>query len=323
MPSSTPDASDLIDLHPAVADLRDEAIRGLTAEPKTLPCKLFYDEVGAKLFEEICEQPEYYLTRVETSILEASMDEIVACLGPQVQLIEPGSGAGTKTRLLLSALDDPVAYVPIDISKEHLRGVADAIRRDYPGLEVQAVCADFSQEITAPEPTRTPKRRIVYFPGSTIGNFEADEARAFLGRMADLAGPGGGLLIGFDRQKEVALLEAAYDDAAKVTAAFNKNALVHLNAEAQADFDLDAFEHEARWNDEHKRIEMHLRSTKAQQVTLGDETIPFAEGETIHTESCHKYGPDGVVPLTDRFEHVKTWTDPEDRFGIQFLAVRA
>ncbi len=323
MSTSTPDSNDLIDLHPAVADLRAEALRGLSATPKTLPCKLFYDEVGAKLFEDICEQPEYYLTRVETSILEASMDEIVACLGPRVQLIEPGSGAGTKTRLLLSALDDPVAYVPIDISKEHLRGVASAIRADYPGLEVQAVCADFSQEITAPEPERTPARRIVFFPGSTIGNFDAPEARAFLGRMADLAGPGGGLLIGFDRRKDVAVLKAAYDDEAEVTAAFNKNALVRLNDEIGADFDLDAFEHEARWNEEHQRIEMHLRSTKAQDVALAGETIRFAADETIHTESCHKYGPEGVLPLTDRFELVKTWTDPQERFGLQFLAVRA
>ena len=315
-------SSDLIDLHPAVADLRAEALAGLTATPKTLDCKLFYDERGALLFEQICELPEYYLTRVETALLQASMDEIVDVLGPRVQLIEPGSGAGTKTRLLLSALEDPVSYVPIDISKEHLRGVADAIREDYPGLEVQAVCADFGQEITAPEPSRPPARRIVFFPGSTIGNFDAADARDFLGRMAALAGPGGGILIGYDRAKDPSILKAAYDDSQGVTAEFNKNALVRLNAEADADFELDAFQHVARWNEELQRIEMHLVSTKDQTVTLGDTTLTFAEGETIHTESCHKYGPDGVAPLAPGTELVRTWTDDQDRFGIQFLAVR-
>lgn len=309
----------LLDLHPPVADLQAEALAGLTDDPKWLPCKLFYDQRGAELFEQICETPEYYLTRVETSLLAASMDEIVACLGPQVQLIEPGSGAGTKTRLLLSALEDLVSYVPIDISKEHLRAVAESIRRDYPGLEVQAVCADFSQEIVAPEPARPARRRVVFFPGSTIGNFEPEQARAFLGRMADLAGPDGGLLIGFDRRKDPAVLEAAYDDAAGITAAFNKNALRHLNDEIGADFDLEHFEHVARWNAVCSRIEMHLRSTTDQTVHLGEAAIHFDAGETIHTESCHKYGPEGIAPLAERFELVQTWTDADEQFGIQFL----
>ncbi|MDF1700330.1 MAG: L-histidine N(alpha)-methyltransferase [Planctomycetota bacterium] len=316
-------SDDLIDLEPAVADLEAEAVAGLTAARKTLPCKLFYDQRGAELFEAICELPEYYLTRVEASILRTSMDEIVAHIGPQVQLIEPGSGAGTKTRLLLSALEDPVSYVPIDISKEHLRDVAARIRADYPDLEVQAVCADFSQAIPAPPTSRPARRRIVFFPGSTIGNFEADDARAFLGRMADLAGPGGGLLIGFDRAKDPAVLEAAYDDSAGVTAEFNTNALHRLNAEAGADFALEHFEHLARWNPEYQRIEMHLRSLVDQVVHLGAHEITFAAGETIHTECCHKYGPEGVAGLTDRFDVVATWTDPEERFGIQFLEVRA
>ncbi len=309
----------LLDLHPAPADLEAEALRGLSAEPKTLPCKLFYDEKGSELFESICEQPEYYLTRVETAILRDSLSEIAAVLGPRVQLIEPGSGAGTKTRLLLDALDDLVSYVPIDISREHLLGVAESLRRDYPGLQVQAVCADFQQTIPAPEPDRPARRRVVFFPGSTIGNFTADEARAFLERMAEVAGPGGGILLGFDRRKDPQALIAAYDDAAGVTAEFNRNLLQRLNLDVGTDFVLERFTHEARWNEAVQRIEMHLVSTTNQAVQLGEHTIAFAEGESILTECCHKYGPEGVAGLTDRFRWVQTWTDADERFGIQFL----
>lgn len=310
---------ELIDLHPAPADLEAEALAGLTADPKTLPCKLFYDQRGSELFEQICELPEYYLTRTETGILRASLGEIAAAIGPRVQVIEPGSGAGTKTRLLLDALEDPVSYVPIDISKEHLRGVAERMHREYPDLQVQPVCADFLQPIEAPEPARPPARRIVFFPGSTIGNFHADEARAFLGRMADLVGPNGGLLIGFDRRKEPALLEAAYDDSQGITAAFNKNALRRLNADIGTTFDLESFDHEARWNDAESRIEIHLVSNVEQTVRVGDTDIAFAKGDSIWTESCHKYGPEGVADLTDRFGFVRTWTDETEQFGVQFL----
>lgn len=312
----------LLDPHPASADLEVEALAGLRADPKTLPCKLFYDERGSELFEAICQQPEYYLTRVETAILRESVEEIAAELGPQVQLIEPGSGAGTKTRLLLDALEDPVSYVPIDISKEHLRGVAASIRADYPALQVQAVCADFQQTIPVPAPERPARRRVVFFPGSTIGNFAPEEARAFLGRMADMAGPGGGILIGFDRSKDAALLEAAYDDAKGITAAFNLNVLRRLNLDVGTDFELEQFRHAARWNDEFQRIEMHLVSQVEQIVHVGGQAVPFAAGESIRTECCHKYGPEGVAPLADGFAWVRTWTDAQERFGVQFLATR-
>ena len=310
---------DILDLHPAAADLEAEALQGLTSEPKTLPCKLLYDQEGSELFEQICELPEYYLTRTETKILRDSMPEITAALGPRVQLIEPGSGAGTKTRLLLDALEDLVSYVPIDISKEHLRDVAARIRADYPGLQVQAVCADFLQQIQVPVPAREPASRVVFFPGSTIGNFHPEEARAFLGRMADLAGPNGGLLIGFDRRKDPALLTAAYDDAQGVTAAFNRNLLRRLNLDLGTDFPLEQFVHEARWNEAASRIEMHLVSRVEQAVRVGSKEILFAAGESIRTECCHKYGPEGIAPLADRFTLVHTWTDADERFGVQYL----
>lgn len=316
------DSIELVDMHPPHADLLEEALEGLTGDPKTLPCKLFYDKRGSELFEAICELPEYYLTRTEIGILRRYLGEIADVLGPRVQLIEPGSGAGTKTRLLLDALEDPVSYVPLDISKEHLREAAASIHEDYPDLEVQPVCADFHQPIHVPDPAREPERRVVFFPGSTIGNFTPAEARDFLDHMADLAGPGGGLLIGFDRRKAPKTLIAAYDDSQGITAAFNKNLLRRLNLDLDTAFPLDGFRHEARWNEAHSRIEMHLVSTAEQTVRLGDQDVRFAEGESIRTECCHKYGPEGIAPLAERFELVRTWTDDEDRFGIQYLAVR-
>ena len=316
------DSIELLDMHPPHADLAEEALRGLSTEQKTLPCKLFYDKRGSELFEAICELPEYYLTRTEISILQRFMDEIAEVLGPRVQLIEPGSGAGTKTRLLLDALRDPVSYVPLDISKEHLWEVAESIHHDYPDLLVQPVCADFMQPIHVPDPPQPPDRRVVFFPGSTIGNFNPDEARAFLDHMADLAGPGGGLLIGFDRRKAPETLVAAYDDSQGVTAAFNLNVLRRLNLDLGTAFPLEAFRHEARWNADKSRIEMHLVSRSEQTIRLGSTEVHFAMGESIRTECCHKYGPEGVADLADRFELVRTWTDDENRFGIQYLAVK-
>lgn len=319
---SSTDSIELVDMHPPHADLAEETLRGLSGEQKTLPCKLFYDKRGSELFEAICELPEYYLTRTEISILRRFMDEITRALGPRVQLIEPGSGAGTKTRLLLDALEDPVSYVPLDISKEHLRAVAESIHRDYPDLQVQPVCADFVQPIHVPDPARPPERRVVFFPGSTIGNFHPEEARAFLDHLADLAGPGGGLLIGFDRRKSPEILVAAYDDSAGLTAEFNLNLLRRLNLDLGTVFPLEGFAHEARWNEQHGRIEMHLVSKADQTVRLGETDVQFHAGESIRTECCHKYGPEGVADLADRFELIHTWTDDEDRFGIQYLTVR-
>ena len=277
---------ELIDLCPAPADLEAEALAGLTSDPKTLPCKLFYDQHGSELFEQICELPEYYLTRTETAILRDSLSEIAAAIGPRAQVIEPGSGAGTKTRLLLDALEDPVSYVPIDISKDHLREVAERIHRDYPNLQVQAICADFLQPIEAPTPAREAARRLVFFPGSTIGNFHPDEARGFLDRMADLAGVNGCLLIGFDRRKDPGALIAAYDDSQGVTAEFNRNALRRLNDDVGTAFDLLRFEHDARWVEAESRMEIHLVSTTDQTVRVG------LDGHCLRTRRVH---PDRVL----------------------------
>ena len=311
--------TDVADHGPASVEVALEALQGLQAMPKTLPPKFFYDERGSELFEQICELPEYYLTRTEIAILRDSIESIADTLGPDVLLIEPGSGAGTKTQLLLKALHDPVGYVPLDISKEAL---VDSVRRLhdlFPEMNVWPVHADFFATIPLPETSRPPKRKVVFFPGSSIGNFHPEEAREFLGRIADTVGPGGGLLIGADRRKDPDELVAAYDDAQGVTAQFNLNVLAHLNRVCGADFDLEAFEHLARWNDELSRVEIFLISQKEQSAHLAGRKIDFAEGESIHTECAYKYGPEGVAPLTDRFTLKQSWTDADDRFVVQYL----
>ncbi len=309
----------IVNLSPATDDVVRAALRALGERPKTLPAKLFYDERGSTLFERICELPEYYLTRTEIGILRRHVDEIAAALGPGVQLVEPGSGAGTKTTLLLDALEGPIGYVPIDISWEHLVGSTRRIGAQYPSLEVQAICADFAQGFEAPEPAVTPQRRVVFFPGSSIGNLHADDARAFLGRLADLVGIGGGLLLGFDLRKDEDVLVAAYDDAQGVTAEFNRNMLRHLNRVAGADFRPERFEHEVRWNAPMSRIEMHLVSSVAQEVRLAGQTVAFARGESVRTECCYKYGPEGVAGLAERFAVHQTWFDEARQFGVQYL----
>ncbi len=236
---TAPRSAALIDLEPDPADLAAEAIAGLNQAAKTLPCKLFYDKRGSELFESICQQPEYYPTRTEIGVVRRYLAEIVQAIGPRVQLIEFGSGSSSKTRILLDALIEPVAYAPVDISRDQLLVSANRIQSAYPDLQVQAVCADYLEPFEAPEPDRRPERRVAFFPGSTIGNFDESEARRFLGRITDMVGPGGGLLIGVDLRKSEEILVAAYDDARGVTAEFNLNVLHRLNREAGANFDVD------------------------------------------------------------------------------------
>ena len=307
------------DSGPAPTEIAREALAGLRSSPKTLPPKFFYDEHGSRLFEAICELPEYYLTRTEIAILRESVEAISKVLGPEVLLIEPGSGAGTKTQILLASLEDAAGYVPLDISREALLESVERLQASFPDLPVWPVCADFFRSIPLPETARTPKRRVVFFPGSSIGNFTPEEARVFLDRIADTVGPGGGLLIGADLRKNPAQLVAAYDDAQGVTAEFNRNILVHLNRVCGADFDPQAFDHRALWNADLSRVEIFLVSRSAQTVHLAGETIVFAAGESIHTECAYKYGPDGVAPLTDRFIPQAAWTDPKQRFLVQYL----
>jgi len=302
------------------AQERDLALRGLTSDVKTLPPSLFYDSAGAALFEQICELPEYYPTRTELSILTENSADLAAAVGESVALIEYGSGAGTKVRLLLDRLVRPVAYVPVDVSQAQLLRVADERAEQYPGLQVLPVCADYTQPLSLPQ-LPTAARRVAFFPGSTIGNFHPTEAAAFLHRVRHTVGPRGGLILGVDRRKDPQVLHDAYNDAAGVTAAFNLNLLTRLNRTLGATFDLNTFRHVAYFNDAASRIEMHLESTIAQQVRVADVEITFEAGETIHTECSYKYDEARLVALAESsgFRIETLHTDAHDRFWVAWL----
>ena len=309
----------------AAASLRDEALSGLRAERKTLHPKLFYDAAGAELFERITTLDEYYLTRAELEILRARVGEIAALAGPNCALIEYGSGAGVKIRLLFDAFAEagmPIAsYVPIDISREQLTAVASQLAEEYPDVPVHPVCADYTAQLRLPDlPQRA--RRVAFFPGSTIGNFHPAEAAAFLRRVRRTVAADGGLILGVDRRKARHLLEAAYDDPGGVTAAFNRNVLARLNRELGADFDLSSFDHRAVFDDAASRVEMHLVSRGAQTVELCGERIAFEAGETIWTESSYKYDLRRLTELAQAsgFRIERLWTDAGERFWVGFLA---
>ena len=310
------------DLEPdATARFRNDVVAGLSGPRKTLPCKYLYDERGSALFERICDLDEYYPTRTELGILETHVGEMAERLGPRCLLVEYGSGSSRKTRLLLDRLHQPAAYVPIDISREALAASARSLASAYPQLEVLPVCADYTEPLELPRPRRPALRRGVFFPGSTIGNFTPPEAQRFLGRMARVAGPGGCILLGVDLRKERAVLEAAYDDAQGVTAAFNKNLLVRINRELGADFDVARFRHLARWDAAAGRIEMHLVSEIEQSVRLADCRIRFAAGETIHTENSYKYELGHFAALAAQVGLAvrRVWTDAGALFSVQYL----
>ncbi len=312
------------DSHAPNQEMRTEVISGLTRRPKAIPSKYFYDERGSRLFDAITELDAYYPTRTERAIMEANVAEMAARIGPNSLLVEYGSGSSRKTRILLDALPDLAGYVPIDISREHLLRTAAELSAAYPDLDVLPVCADYTSAFSLPAPEVPPTRTVVYFPGSTIGNFTPSEARAFLEHIAEVAGTGGGLLIGVDLRKDPAVIEAAYNDPEGVTAAFNRNVLAHINRELDADFDLDRFEHLAFYDAEHGRIEMHLVSLSDQCVRIGSTRIPFREHERILTEYSYKYSLEGFAALAGAsgFEVVKVWTDPKRFFSVQYLEVR-
>ena len=282
----------------------------------------FYDQRGSALFERICELPEYYLTRTEIAIMRTHAAEIADALGANVTVVEPGSGASMKTRLLLDALERPVAYVPIDISRDHMLSAARRLLRDYPRLRVHPVCADFTGAFDVPAAAlRGARRTVVFFPGSTLGNFERDAAETLLTRFAEIAGPDGAVLLGLDRVKRAAILETAYNDAAGVTAAFNLNALRHLNREVPATFDLEDFEHHAPWVPGHDRIEMHLVARRDTSARIGGTTFGLARGEYLLTELSHKYTPGSAARLAAAAGLVVrgTWSDPHDWFSVLLL----
>lgn len=321
--TSTAGSVELIDLEPPADDVRAQVVTGLIQTRKALPCKLFYDARGSRLFDRICTLPEYYPTRTEVSIMTGDIRDIAQAVGGRALLVEYGSGSSTKTRLLLDHLAQPAGYVPIDISREHLLRAAIQLAQAYPRLPIRAVCADYTTPLALPEFDPSAVERVVaYFPGSTIGNFEPDEAVAFLQTVRQTCGPDSALLIGVDLKKDPALLHAAYNDSAGLTAAFNLNILQRINRDLGADFDPDAFAHYAFYNVPAGRMEMHLVSRREQEVNLGaDVLVPFAEGESIHTENCYKYTLDGFMELADRAGYTPTdlWLDEDRLFSVMLL----
>ncbi len=298
----------------------DEIIEGLQQDEKMISPKYFYDERGSRLFEEITRLPEYYPTETELAIMQDNIGEIADLIGEQASLIEFGSGSSTKIRILLDHLKSLAVYVPVDISEEHLVAAAEQLKADYPDLEILPVVADFMQPFDLPSPAIMPVRNVVFFPGSTIGNFTEDAALDLLKVMHHEAKEGGALLIGVDLQKDTAILEAAYNDSRGVTAEFNLNMLRHINREYGANFDLDAFEHRAEYNETEGRIEIRLDSTSDQLIQLGDEEIEIAEGEAILAEYSHKYTLEGFAALAREagFEVRRVWTDADRLFSVQY-----
>lgn len=323
MDASATDALTVTDLGVVHDDFRSDVLSGLSLPQKQIASKYFYDQRGSQLFDEITKLEEYYPTRTEISIMRDYQQEIDDVLGPRALIVEYGSGSSTKTRLLLDRLVDPAGYVPIDISRAHLLEAATAIADEYPHLEVLPVVADYTADIQIPKSAIDPARIVVYFPGSTIGNFDHADARSFLEHAADVSGPGGAMLIGVDLVKDIAVLENAYDDAEGVTAAFNLNLLTRINRELGADFDLDGFRHRAVWVPEFSRIEMHLVSTRDQRVDVGGEAFAFTEGEYIHTENSHKFSVEAFADLArPSFELERVWTDARRYFSLQYLVRR-
>jgi len=324
MSSVEPIPVNLVDLHPKVSNMRTDLLAGMASNPKQFSPKYFYDERGSQLFDAICRLPEYYLTRTEIDILQTRMEEIAECVGPGARLVEFGSGSSTKTRMLLDHLRELAAYVPVDISRDHLLATAEELARDYPGLEVQPVCADFTHDFELPGTRHAARRNVVFFPGSTIGNFSADQAHELLTSMAHIAGPHGGVLIGIDMKKDEAVLTAAYNDSAGITGQFNLNMLARFNRELGADFDLDSYRHRAVYNSHEGRMEMYLVSLREQSVSVSSNRFDIAMGEAILTEWSHKYDQAQFSAMASAagLEARKAWSDPDGLFSVQYLETR-
>ena len=303
---------------------RNDVLAGLSRPRKSLPCKYLYDEEGARLFESISELEEYYLTRTELGILEKNIEDIARMLGPCANVVDLGSGNGVKSRLLLERLERPASYLPVDVARTQLLECSAQFAADYPELEVQPVCADYTREFDLPEPPAHSGRTTLFFPGSTVGNFEPRGASLFLRRMARLCGPTGGLLIGVDLKKPHPVLHSAYNDSQGVTARFNLNLLVRANRELKANFELEHFEHRAVFNETASRIEMHLVSRRRQTVFIEDREFVFRDGESIVTEHSYKYTLERFRQMTARagFQLVCQWADERNWFSVQYLRPR-
>lgn len=319
--STRPSEIPLYDLQANTDDIRRDALAGLACNPKRLSSKYLYDARGSQLFERICEVPEYYLTRAELELMRSHVAHIAEALGPRVALVEYGSGSGLKTELLLECLQDAVAYVPVEISRSALTASVERLSGRFPRIEMLPVCADFTRPIGLPEPARAHRRRVIYFPGSTLGNFEPQAAVRLLDHMRRQMGPRGAALIGVDLVKAPALIEAAYNDAAGVTAEFTLNLLHRLNRELHANFNLNAFGHRARYDRDAQRIETHLVSRADQWVTVAGRRFHFAAGEAMLVELSCKYSRASFAQLAARagllVSHV--WTDARRLFSVQCL----
>jgi dimethylhistidine N-methyltransferase len=300
-----------------------DVVAGLGAATKELPCKYFYDKHGSELFDQICNLDEYYLTRAELNIMHEFAPQMGEQLGEMVRLVEYGSGSSVKTRYLLEALLRPTAYVPVDISGEHLATTAAELAVDYPQIEILPVSADFTEAFTLPEPKRPFSHTAVYFPGSTIGNFKPDLAVKLLRQISALCGKGGGLLIGIDLKKDPATIEAAYNDRLGVTAQFNLNLLTRINRELDADFHIDQFEHRAVYNPELGRVEIDIVSRRPQYVTVAGQAFAFALGEAIRTEYSHKYSIEefAKMALSAGLSLHREWSDAGNNFAVLHLVV--
>jgi dimethylhistidine N-methyltransferase len=311
----------LVDLEPDVANFRRELTSGLRGSPPSIPCKFFYDARGSELFEQICELPEYYPTRTEVGILESHARQIARAVGPNARVIEYGSGSGLKTKMLLHMLEDATTYIPIEISVSALRACYQSLGAAFPELSIVPICADYTKTVELPDELPAAERSIVFFPGSTIGNFAPPHARSFLAKTAELVGDDGGLIIGVDLVKEHDVLEDAYNDSRGVTAEFNLNLLRRANRELGADFDIESFEHRAIFNGEASRIEMHLVSTENQAVSVAGESFDFEAGDHIVTEYSYKFRPDDFEELASSsgFEARTMWTDEDDLFSVWYL----
>jgi len=303
------------------AQLASDVMKGLQKKQKSIPSKYFYDERGSQLFEEICRLEEYYPTRTELSILENHIQEIAKSIGEETLLIEFGSGSSYKTRVILKHANELTGYLPVDISGDFLFTEAEKLRSEFPGLQIHPHEADYTKSFDIKNYGE--QKRVVYFPGSTVGNFTPENARKFLGKTATMLQKGDGLLIGVDAKKSSEILERAYDDAKGVTAAFNKNLLRRLNHELDSTFDVEQFRHKAVYNREEGRVEMHLVSLSDQKVEVGEREILFKEGESVHTENSYKYGAEEFADLlSDHYTLENRWTDSRNWFNIFYFSVR-
>jgi dimethylhistidine N-methyltransferase len=313
--------SRLHDYEPEPASFRADVRRGLQLPRKAIPSKYLYDARGSVLYERICSLEEYYPPRTEIGIMQANISEMTGRLGENTCLLEYGCGNCAKTRILLDNLPSVSAFVPLDISRDQLLRTEAELAAAYPGLEILPVCADYTGDFKLPEPKRKPGRYVVYFPGSTVGNFEPPDALAFLQHIAGVVGPGGALLIGVDLKKDAAVLNLAYNDREGVTAAFNLNLLERINRQLGADFNTDMFRHHAFYNAAAGRIEMHLVSQTAQTVRVDGLKITFKKGESIHTENSYKFSLDDFAGMAAAagFTVGRAWTDARQWFSVQYL----